>query len=71
MYLLNLQKLVPEAFTKTGNIQSLGDQKVFKLEETPGFGISVFTALLPVLLMAVATIITLLQKQWDSKIIVY
>ncbi len=56
------KKLVPEAFTKTGNIQSLGDQKVFKLEETPGFGISVFTALLPVLLMAVATIITLLQK---------
>lgn len=56
------KKLVPEAFTKTGNIQSLGEQKVFKLEETPGFGISVFTALLPVLLMAVATIITLLQK---------
>ncbi|EJR57556.1 gluconate permease [Bacillus cereus VD115] len=56
------KKLVPEAFTITGNIKSLGEQKEFKLEETPGFGISVFTALLPVLLMAVATIITLLQK---------
>jgi GntP family gluconate:H+ symporter len=56
------KKLVPASFTKTGNIASLGEQKEFKLEETPGFGISVFTALLPVILMSVATIITLLQK---------
>ncbi|UDW09452.1 gluconate permease GntP (plasmid) [Bacillus cereus] len=62
-----VKKLVPDAFTKTGNIKSLGEQKVFKLEETPGFGISVFTALLPVLLMAVATIITLLQKTMGFK----
>lgn len=56
------KKLVPASFTKTGNIASLGEQKRFKLEETPGFGISVFTALLPVILMSIATIITLLQK---------
>lgn len=56
------KKLVPASFTKTGNIASLGEQKTFKLEDTPGFGISVFTALLPVILMSVATIITLLQK---------
>jgi len=56
------RKLMPNAFTKTGNISSLGEQKVFKLEDTPGFGISVFTALLPVILMSIATIITLLQK---------
>ncbi|SFB06407.1 MULTISPECIES: GntP family permease [unclassified Bacillus (in: firmicutes)] len=56
------KKLVPESFTKTGNIASLGEQKSFKLEETPGFGISVFTALLPVILMSIATIINLLQK---------
>ncbi|WPK13758.1 GntP family permease [Lysinibacillus louembei] len=56
------QKLVPESFTKAGDIASLGEQKTFKLEETPGFGISVFTALLPVILMSIATIITLLQK---------
>ncbi|WP_423409087.1 GntP family permease [Heyndrickxia sp. MSNUG] len=56
------KKLVPESFNKTGNIASLGEQKTFKLEETPGFGISVFTALLPVILMSIATIITLLQK---------
>lgn len=56
------KKIVPESFTKMGNIASLGEQKSFKLEDTPGFGISVFTAILPVILMAVATIITLLQK---------
>lgn len=56
------KKLVPESFSKTGNIASLGEPKTFKLEETPGFGISVFTAMLPVILMSIATIITLLQK---------
>ncbi|MGG4217141.1 GntP family permease [Paenibacillus jamilae] len=56
------KRLVPASFTKTGNISSLGEQKVFKSEETPGFGISVFTAMLPVILMSIATIITLLQK---------
>jgi GntP family gluconate:H+ symporter len=56
------KKLVPASFTKTGSIASLGEQKTFKLEETPGFGISVFTALLPVILMSIATIITLMQK---------
>ncbi|RBP94724.1 gluconate permease GntP [Cytobacillus firmus] len=56
------KRLVPESFTKSGSIASLGEQKTFKLEETPGFGISVFTALLPVILMSIATIITLLQK---------
>ncbi|WP_129689027.1 GntP family permease [Gottfriedia acidiceleris] len=56
------KKLVPASFTKTGNIASLGEQKIFKLEETPGFGISVFTALLPVILMSFATIVNLLQK---------
>lgn len=56
------KKLVPASFTKTGNIASLGEQKTFKLEDTPGFGVSVFTALLPVILMSIATIITLLQK---------
>lgn len=56
------KRLVPESFTRTGNIASLGEQKEFDLEETPGFGISVFTAMLPVLLMSIATIFTLLQE---------
>lgn len=61
------KKLVPNSFKKTGNIASLGEQKVFKLEDTPGFGISVITAVLPVILMAVATIITLLQETMGIK----
>ncbi|WP_163103245.1 GntP family permease [Peribacillus alkalitolerans] len=56
------KKIVPESFKKTGNIASLGEQKVFKIEDTPGFGISVFTAMLPVILMSIATIITLVQQ---------
>lgn len=36
--------------------------KTFNLEETPGFGISVFTAMLPIIIMSVATIIDLLQE---------
>ncbi|WP_175637880.1 GntP family permease [Metabacillus schmidteae] len=56
------KKLVPESFSKTGSIASLGEQKVFKTEDTPGFGISVFTALLPVILMSLSTIITLIQN---------
>ncbi|MFL6558185.1 MAG: GntP family permease [Bacillus sp. (in: firmicutes)] len=56
------KKLVPNSFAKTGNIASLGELKTFKIEDTPGFGISVFTAMLPVILMSIATIITLLQK---------
>jgi gluconate:H+ symporter, GntP family len=56
------KKLVPASFTKTGDIASLGEIKTFKLEDTPGFGISVFTAMLPVILMSIATILTLLQK---------
>ncbi|KZE66159.1 gluconate permease [Fictibacillus phosphorivorans] len=64
------KKIVPDSFNKTGNIASLGEQKVFKLEDTPSFGISVFTAMLPVILMSIATIITLVQNTMgidDSK----
>ncbi|MET4655431.1 GntP family gluconate:H+ symporter [Exiguobacterium sp. PvP048] len=62
------KRIVPDSFKKTGNIASLGEQKEFNLDETPGFGISVFTAMLPVLLMSIATILTLLQKTlgWES-----
>lgn len=55
------RKIVPGAFDKTGNIDSLGEQKVFKLEETPGFGISVLTAMFPVILMSIATVINMVQ----------
>ena len=61
------KKLVPESFTKQGNIASLGEQKTFELDETPGFGISVFTAMLPVILIAISTIITLIQETMGAE----
>ncbi|WFA05239.1 GntP family permease [Bacillus sp. HSf4] len=56
------KKIVPQSFEKMGSIASLGEQKTFKLEETPKFGISVFTAMLPVIIMSISTIITLLHE---------
>lgn len=50
------RKLVPDAFNRKGNLKALGEQKEFKLEDTPGFGISVLTSLFPVILMAITTI---------------
>lgn len=59
------QKLVPEAFTKTGNITSIGEIKTYNIQDTPSFGISVFTSLFPVILMFLATIVDLVQKIGD------
>ena len=57
------RKFVPSAFEKEpeGSMASIGDAKQFKLEDTPGFGISAFTALFPVILMALSTIIVLIE----------
>ena len=57
------RKFVPSAFEKEpeGSMASIGDAKQFKLEDTPGFGISAFTALFPVILMALSTVIALLE----------
>lgn len=56
------KKIIPTAFNKNGNIESLGEQKTFKLEETPSFGISLLTAMFPVILMMISTIISMIQK---------
>ncbi|MFJ5621347.1 gluconate:H+ symporter [Peribacillus loiseleuriae] len=57
------RKFAPSAFEKepTGSMASIGNAKQFKAEDTPGFGISAFTALFPVILMAFSTIVTLFQ----------
>ncbi|HHU6751163.1 TPA: gluconate:H+ symporter [Staphylococcus pseudintermedius] len=49
-------RLTPTAFQREGDISSLGATKSFKDEELPSFGLSTFTALLPVLLMLFATL---------------
>ena len=56
------KKIVPNAFTKDCNISSLGEQKVLKLEETPAFGISLLTAIFPVILMLLATILSIIKN---------
>lgn len=63
LYTKLAKKLVPSAFEKAGegSIAKLGDVKQYKLEDTPGFEISSFTALFPVILMGSSTIITLVQ----------
>lgn len=56
------KKIVPSAFNKEVNLSALGDQKVFKLEETPGFGVSLITATFPVILMMIKTIVDLIVQ---------
>ena len=54
------QKLMPQVFERKGNLSALGEQKDFKLEDTPSFGLSVLTSLFPVILMAITTIYTII-----------
>ena len=56
LYNYCLHKFYPKVYRNNMDISVLGEYKEFKLEETPGFGISVLTAMLPVILIAVATI---------------
>lgn len=58
-----VKKISPDSFHKSEakNIDSIGSTKKLNLEYIPGFGISVFTSLLPVILMAIATIVDLIQ----------
>lgn len=51
-----LHKFYPQVYRKDVDISVLGEFKEFRLEETPGFGISVLTAMMPVILIAIATI---------------
>lgn len=60
-------KVFPSAYENSGNISALGERKVYKLEETPGFGISVLTSLFPVIFMGASTIYALLFPG-DSKV---
>ncbi|WP_056983738.1 gluconate:H+ symporter [Lentilactobacillus farraginis] len=50
------RKFAPDAFNRKGNLSSIGEVKQFSPEESPSFGLSVLTALFPVILLAIATI---------------
>lgn len=56
-----LMKFYPAVYQKKGNLSALGTTREFQLEQTPGFGVSVLTSLFPVILMGLATIITLIM----------
>ena len=60
------QTMVPTAYTREGDISSLGTQKEFKEEEMPGFGISLLTAILPVILMLISTIVQLITGHEEA-----
>lgn len=59
------QKIAPTAYNREGDISALGAQKEFKEEELPSFGISILTAILPVILMLIATITQLVTGHED------
>lgn len=56
------QKWVPEAFVVKTKLSAFGEIKQWKLEETPGFLISIITALMPVILMAISTIYSIVTN---------
>lgn len=61
------QKIIPSAYTREGDISALGSQKEFKESEMPGFGLSLFTAILPVILMLISTIVQLITGHEEAK----
>ncbi|MGX9134295.1 GntP family permease [Rummeliibacillus sp. JY-2-4R] len=67
LFMKLVKKIVPNALHKDGNIDSLGEQKSFKLNETPSFGISLLTAMLPVIFMMFATVIDMIKDSVGMK----
>lgn len=67
LYLIKLHKIIPSAYTREGDISALGSQKEFKESEMPGFGLSLFTAILPVILMLISTIVQLITGHEEAK----
>lgn len=60
-------KLTPEAFKREGNQATVGEFKVFENKDLPSFGMSLLTALAPVILMLLATIVQLITGNEDGK----
>ena len=65
--LINCTKLIPSAYTREGDISALGSQK-FKASEMPSFGLSILTAVLPVILMLLSTVVQLVTGHETAKI---
>ncbi|WP_278926224.1 gluconate:H+ symporter [Staphylococcus auricularis] len=54
------EKLTPTAYNREGDISAIGAQKEFTQDEMPSFGLSILTAILPVILMLFSTIVELI-----------
>ena len=50
--------MIPSAYRREGDISALGAQKEFTDQEMPGFGMSLLTATLPVILMLISNYAT-------------
>ncbi|MFD1670649.1 gluconate:H+ symporter [Agrilactobacillus yilanensis] len=56
------RKIVPSAFAKDGNMAMIGDVSEIPLDQTPKFGISILTAMLPVIILMSSTIVSMIQE---------
>lgn len=54
------EKLTPTAYNREGDISVIGAQKEFTQDEMPSFGLSILTAILPIILMLFSTIVELI-----------
>ena len=60
-------KLTPTAFSKLGKQDDIEETKSFPPEQQPSFGISLLTALSPVILMLLSTVVQLVTGHEDGK----
>lgn len=60
-------RLAPSAFTKEGKQEDLEEASALSNGSTPGFGISLLTALSPVILMLLSTVVQLITGNEDGK----
>ncbi|WP_251942462.1 gluconate:H+ symporter [Staphylococcus sp. Marseille-Q5304] len=61
------EKIIPSAYRREGDISALGAQKEFTEAEMPSFGISILTAISPIVLMLIATIVQLITGHEEAK----
>lgn len=69
-----VERFMPGIFSPNRKVESIGEQKQFELEDTPGFGISVFTAIFPVILITLGSALDMIQKTVgfeDNSIVVF
>lgn len=60
-------KIAPVAFTREGNQGAIADTQKIEHKTLPSFGISLLTALSPVILMLLATVVQLITGHEDGK----